>query len=78
MKTNKDIPNKVIQEFPETKFLKLLHLLKFCKLMDSDVNYEPAARLSKGEKIYFDKSEFSFQFETTGEVCGGQRMKRTA
>ena len=26
------------------------------------------------KKIYFDKSEFSFQFET-GEVWGGQRMK---
>ena len=46
--------------------------------MDSDVNYQPAARLSKEENIYFVKSEFSFQFETTGEVCGGQRMKRTA
>ena len=31
-------------------------------------------RIKSVEKIYFDKSEFSFQFET-GEVWGGQRMK---
>ena len=31
-------------------------------------------RIKLVEKIYFDKSEFSFQFET-GEVWGGQRMK---